>query len=358
MQIMFDNIEIPEKELNDVVNENLKKIGDLQKKRRKRKVIGGCAAAAVLMAAGFGFGISNPVMASQIPLIGHLFEKVQDKQMYAGDYKKDAQPVQGENVSEAEGIKVTLSEMYCNTEALNVSVLIESKEAFPEGVRAGDEKDGDKTISRMFLDAQQGFSFTDEKIDEQLMVNGEFLDDHTFAGAFRIDFNIGVLSITEIPETFEWKLHVNRIQYSNEIGNDEALTSDCIWDFSTEVTMDTEKSVTKEINQYAPTGQGVGTVTKTPYEIILNEQYNEEKRTEEGGYQYVILDADGNYLPDKVGMIAVRGYNVSKITIYYYPLPEDKEDVTVTERIHSGNEGLEEYIKGISVYQIEVNFDE
>lgn len=358
MRIMFDDIEIPEKELNDVVNKNLKKICQQQKKKRKIKVLGGCVAAAVLMAAGVGFCAANPVMASQIPLIGHLFEKVQDKQMYAGDYGKEAKPVQGENVSEAEGIKVTLSEMYCNTEALNISVLIESEEAFPKLVHAGDEKEGDKTISRLYLDAQQEFSFMDDKIDEHLMVNGEFLDDHTFAGAFRINFNVGELSITEIPESFEWKLHVNRIQYGNNIGHFESLTSDCVWDFSVDVVMDTEKTITKEVNQYAPTGQGVGTVTKTPYEIILNEQFNEEKQTVEGGYQYVILDADGNYLPDKVGMIAIRDHNVSKITIYYYPLPEDKEDITVQKRIHSDNEGLEEYLKGISVYEIEINFDE
>lgn len=353
MLTIFDRIEVPEKELNNVINQNLDQVHVLYKKKRKMKLLSVCTAAAILLAAGAGICISNPVMASQIPLIGRLFDKVQDKQQYSGNYSKDAQPVKGTNVSEAEGIKVTLSELYCNTEALNVSVLVESNEAFPKYAQEGYEDQGEMK-QQIFMDVSHKFDFMEDEVTqgyEYMWVVGEFLDDHTFAGAFRINFNIGDLSAVEIPDSFQWDMHVNRIEVGNETGKIETF-SDAGWELSAKVTMDTEQTITKEIDDFAPTGQGIVSVTKTPYEIILNEV----DATKEGDIRFV-LDADGKYMMDKLGMIPVKDHNVSKITVYYFREPDEEKYIQLQKRVAEGNE-LEEFMRENSLYQIEITFDE
>lgn len=352
MLTIFDRIEVPEKELNDVINQNLDQVHVLYKKKRKMKLLSVCTAAAILLAAGAGICISNPVMASQIPLIGRLFDKVQDKQQYSGNYSKDAQPVKGTNVSEAEGVKITLSELYCNTEALNVSVLIESDKSFPEQAQAVNEDHGEKK-QELFMSTSHKFDFMNEEVeqgDDITWLVGEFLDDHTFAGAFRINFNVGNLAETEIPDLFQWDMHINNIQFAGEEGFFETF-SDAGWDLSAKVKMDTEQTVTKEINDFAPTGQGIVSVTKTPYEIILHEAAGGQ----EGDVRF-ILDADGKYMMDKLGMIPVKDHNVSKITVYYFREPDEEKYIQLQKCVAEGNE-LEEFMKENSLYQIEIKFD-
>ena len=107
MQITFNNIEVPEEELKAVVEKNMEQIQKQCRRKKVRRILTGCSAAVILAAAGIGFCAMNPVLAEQIPLIGHLFERVEDKQIYSGELSKDAEPVRDGNVSESGGIKMT-----------------------------------------------------------------------------------------------------------------------------------------------------------------------------------------------------------------------------------------------------------
>lgn len=359
MQITFNNIEVPEKELSAVVEKNMNQIQRQCLKRRVRRILTGCSAAVILAAAGIGFCAMNPVLAEQIPLIGHLFEKVEDKQIYSGNLSKDAEPVYEGNVSETGGIKMTLSEIYCNTEAVNISVLIESEAPFPEHKHDADQTAGDKVISYQSLDIEEHFDFMQESLLESVQVNGEYLDDHTFAGAFRIDFNLGELSQIEIPDTFHLDLSVGAIYIpGNSLDNEDGhLSGDTPWEFSVDVSKDSDQTVTKEINQYAPNGCGVGTVSKTPYEIILNGTFSEEHKVTDEPLQMVILDADGKYMPDKGGiMLPIKDHNVSKITLYYYPVASEEEFIAIQERYR--DDDFEQFIKSKATFQIQVDFQE
>lgn len=359
MQITFNNIGVPEEELNAVVEKNMDQIHRQCHRKRVRKILTGCSAAVILAAAGIGLCAMNPVLAEQIPLIGHLFERVEDKQIYSGNLSKDAEPVHEGNVSESGGIKMTLSEIYCNTEALNISVLIESEAPFPEMKHDGDQTTGDKTISYQYLETEQNFDFMPESQQEVIQVNGEYLDDHTFAGAFRIDFNLGDLSQVEIPDTFHLDLSVSMLHILSNSPEKEPcnLSGDTPWEFSVDVSKDSSQTVTKEVNQYAPNGMGIGTVTKTPYEITLNGGYSEEKKTSDEPLQMVILDADGKYMPDKGGfMVPINDHNVSKITVYYYPAASEEEFMAIQERYR--DDDFEEFIKDKSTFQIQIDFEE
>ncbi|MBD5550284.1 MAG: DUF4179 domain-containing protein, partial [Lachnospiraceae bacterium] len=58
---------------------------DKMKKFGKIGMAAAAAAAAAVIGIG-GLGYVNPVLAAKIPLIGKIFEKVEDDVIYSGDY--------------------------------------------------------------------------------------------------------------------------------------------------------------------------------------------------------------------------------------------------------------------------------
>ena len=44
----------------------------------RKKILVAAGSVAAVFAAFFVFGMANPVMASQLPIIGHIFEQIQD----------------------------------------------------------------------------------------------------------------------------------------------------------------------------------------------------------------------------------------------------------------------------------------
>jgi hypothetical protein len=355
MQNLFDDIEVPTVELDQVVQEKMKEIHTQCRKRKMRRIKGGCAAAAVLIVVGIGFCISNPVLASQIPLVGHLFERIQDKQYFPGNLSEVATSPDSGNVSESEGVKVTLSELYCNSQALYASFLIESEEAFPDyGSHTEDGTD------ELFMDAQYQFDFIEEPIQADLIqLVGEYVDEHTFAGAYRISFQLEPFATTTIPDTFQWDMEIKEIYAAAnvEAKEDALLGEGGTWKFSVEVEKDDSKTVTKEVHQFDPLGTEIVSAVKTPFEIILKEEYHEDKKVRDDIGYIITLDADGKYMIDKVGMIAVGDHNVSKITRYYLPEFESEEELEAFFA-QQYEDGFEELVKEYAICQIEIVFDE
>ena len=115
-------------------------------RRRKDKMnkfgkIGKCVAATVaatVIGIG-GLGYFNPVLAAKIPLIGKIFEKVEDDATYSGDYTDKITVLTNEDsagnldtsdytVSD-KGITLTASEVYCDGYSIFLAVNIESEDA-------------------------------------------------------------------------------------------------------------------------------------------------------------------------------------------------------------------------------------
>ena len=215
---------------------------------------GGCAAAAAGIAVLSGICLSNPVIAEKFTKLGEIFGLVQDQQHYPGNYSETSIPVPGTNVSQSEGITVTLSEFVCSSEALNVSVLIESEEPFPEpfieSVASADEMGN----SFLILTTEQSTDFADGPLDlasyPYVEVQGNFQDEYTFAGAFRIDFNIYPYAQYEIPDSFTWDLKITKIFCPGGGGKvDRSLAIPGEWNFSSQITQQDIETKTVEVNQ-------------------------------------------------------------------------------------------------------------
>ena len=182
----------------------------------------------------------------------------------------------------------------------------------------------------------------------------------------RIDFNLYPYNSYEIPETFQWDLQIYNIFNPAGLGKtglDFALPGE--WTFSNQITKQKEiSSKTIEVNDYAPNGEGISTVTVTPYEVTVNYDYNKSAVQPDAPAigSICILDANGKYIPDKIGLFSPEGFNIASITAYYMPAPEDETSTEITDRIQSlrqadeadGGTQLREYVEGACIYKIEI----
>ena len=77
MQINLNEIEIPRQELQDVVDRSMASIRKMHRKKRIWKSASRFGAAAASIAVIAGIFAANPALAENLPLIGHIFERVQ-----------------------------------------------------------------------------------------------------------------------------------------------------------------------------------------------------------------------------------------------------------------------------------------
>lgn len=365
MQVDFNHIQIPTEKLNTVVSENLNTIKKLHKRTRIRRIAGGCAAAAAAVAVLSGICISNPVIAEQFTKLGKIFGLVQDQQRYPGDYSETSVPVPGTNVSQSEGITMTLSEFVCSSESLNVSVLIESEEPFPEAFRENAANTDQEGISNLLLTTEQSTDFAGGPLDlasnPSVEVQGIFQDEYTFAGAFRIDFNLYPYAEYEIPDSFVWDLKVTKIFCPDGGGKvDRSLAIPGEWSFSSQITQQEIETKTVEVNQYAPNGASILSVTVTPYEVNIETGYDESK-VQPGYEQYdsiqsVMLDGSGKRIEDKIGLFPTAGYDLSKITVYYMETPDEETWMAIQEKLYDESFApqLQDYLENIAIQKIEI----
>lgn len=394
------------------------KTRELQTSRRRirpwRPAFAGLAAAAAVFSV---VCISNPAFAENIPLIGHVFENLGNKLGFSGNYQEYATvlPAESEGTASSDsaysqtsdGVTVSLSEVYCNDEALYLSMIISSEEPFPDTMIM--EADGQRYISLHMYASKMNFDFNKDSDFFLDSVSGEFTDDHTFAGVARFDLaqtefdekayqtameeagqstdsvsDIDAFRTIQVPDKFTVDLSLSQIvgylakpldrpempqdltdEYEKglsengldssrimEVDYYEALTDeqkeierqlysamwnqydkrypeaagypskydnwwlDGDWSFSIPVTKNTSDTMVKEIQNVNEQGEGILSVTKTPFEITVKDSDPEIK------YFTVALDADGDILPyggtmnSLTNTFAIQNRDVSKIDVY------------------------------------------
>ena len=185
-----------------------------------KTVLGMTAAAAVFSAVC----ITNPAFAENIPLVGNVFERIGNSLGFSGDCSKYQSPLEDENSStevgstqnekeqntssdnrntnatesenvEAEntdskwsqtynGTTLTVSEVYCNNTALYISLIISMEEKIPNTLLT---EDGTPWINLNNGSIWMKCDFNDGDMLVDAPLDGQLIDDHTFAGVLRID---------------------------------------------------------------------------------------------------------------------------------------------------------------------------
>ena len=366
------------------------------------RIAGGMAA---VLAVGFVFCAINPVMAKNIPVVGGLFEILQDNVSFFGDFsdhattleavdgtKTDSSETDGAKTDHvnndaiytktADGLTITCSEVYANSQAIYVTMQFKSDKPFPE-TETGAES-GTPVID---LDMTGGVDFNSEAspvIDGQ--VEGQFLDDNTYACIFRYDLAHAAKDYTEynekynemtqqvldemgitldelddetdegyalleeyinkvserggayqkyikdieIPDTFNLHLDITKVRgleadYEWSEADEEKYGTDAgyykyegDWNFDIPVTVDDSQTEVLELNDTNEAGIGLRSVIRTPYELTVNELYEDGSDSD---CFMVALDANGNKLPynDSAGNcnnFTIQDRDISTVDIY------------------------------------------
>lgn len=366
----FDKIPVPE-DLDQRVGQALKRGKKCRKKiafRKTAKVGMGMAAAVALASV---LCISNPSFAAKMPLIGHIFEQVENNTSVKGDFSQVAETLtqstentaDGTYTKTSNGITVTLSEVYYNKNAMYIAMSLYSEEPFPEDIKIKDHvKDYILDFDQAAISGENTFSFMpDEKTFLFNYMEGKFVDDHTFAGMLRVDLS----SLeTEPTDTFTCHMALDSIRFDNvnfKVADEKNYEGN--WDFDLNVKLDTKDTQTVEVNEVNDDGVGLEKVVKTRYELRV---YPKDKSETDGKYYFAeVFDANGermDYAGDITDCRQTYGYDTSKVNIYLcdedeymnelkgYYFSEDYEEKKKTKT-------YEEYIAEHAVYHKEITFD-
>ena len=370
------------------------------------RIAGGVAA---VLAVGFIFCAVNPVMAKNLPVVGGLFEILQDNVSFFGDFSDHATTLEAIDTTEtdtegnssedteagqdmtkddtaytktADGLTITCSEVYANSQAVYVTMQFKSDNPFPKTETFAES--GTPVID---LDMTGGVDFNSEAspvIDGQ--VEGQFLDDNTYACIFRYDLAQAAKDYTEynekynemtqqvldemgitmddmddetdegyalleefinkvserggeyqkyikdieVPDTFNLHLDITKVRgleadYEWSEADEEKYGTDAgyykyegDWNFDIPVTVDDSQTEVLELNDTNDAGIGLKTVIRTPYELTVNELYEDGSDSD---CFMVALDANGNKLPynDSAGNcnnFTIQDRDISTVDIY------------------------------------------
>lgn len=246
-----EEIQIP-KAVKNKADEAFQTIKSSKSKARdtrsiRKKILVAAGSVAAVFAAFFVFGMANPVMASQLPIIGHIFEQIQDNYSYPGDFSSVAEKLAGNSNENpdgktaladdkeaatdqasdqatdqtsdlatnqaadssqkekdlttparysqtADGVTMTLSELYCNDQALYMTLELTSEKAFPVSDIFARSENNQPIIS--FLTSEK-YSFNEEAQEQLYYLEGKFVDDYTYAGIIRIDYKLAAKVVSD-----------------------------------------------------------------------------------------------------------------------------------------------------------------
>lgn len=359
MQMRFDEIKVPEDKLNQVVAESMESVYKEHKKKRFHRRTSWCAAAVaggVILGGCLIIPTSTvlPVLAKHSTFFQRIFEKVQGETMYSGDYAESAVPADGVISATSGDLKISFSETVCTSKSMAYSVRITSEKGFPEGAMKTTDENSDNGVKWIYLEGTQNTDFGVEVGEDELSasadgmpsITGHYEDDHTFVGVMKVSFNLYPFDGHEIPNEFIWNLNITGISYIDQTKNYMEKLSGGEWNFKFQVKQQNLNEKTIQVNQYSPSGWGIKDITVTPYEMVVNEDYDESKA--QPGYdgadsiQEFWTDADGRILHDKIGIFQVDGYNMSKTIVYYMATPDDDSYMAMQDYVYMENHSDEE----------------
>lgn len=447
----FDTIVIPDS-LSMRVRKGIRQGEKIYMRNRRKRIMIRVATAAAALFVCMGIFASQPALASKIPVIRNIFKFLQKDYSYQGDLDAVAQkfeePGKADSGNDAgdgrntdggsgegaapngnarpgsasesggsdgadgtgtadsaytktvNGVTVSVSEAYCSVEAIYLSFMITSEEAFPETML---DMDGQPVI---YLRGTADYSFMPSRGGEAQgyanggtgSIEGKFIDDHTYAGIYRIDALDIFGNDVELRETYrtlkafdmdytidqiigdlaepepldyrgktqadleamtdeEWRAFMEEItppdrnRFPNKYEN---WWFDGPFTFALHIEMDNDNTQVVTVDEVNDTGAGLYQIVKTKFEITVEEKCNEE-RTEKGVF-VVALDADGQLLPNGSSSFAdtyaINGRDVSKVYVYVCDYMEYMDDI----KGHRNDSNFRQILEERALYKKEVVF--
>ena len=302
------------------INDREIRIHRRRKGKMKKIVKIGKGAAAVVAAAVIGIcglGYFNPVLAAKIPLIGKIFEKVEDDATYSGDYTDKKTVLTTEDsvgnldtsdytVSD-KGITLTASETYCDGYSIFLTVNIESEDAdfthIPEHYTGRNVADN-RTAAGFYIGGTWSVDGSSPEWLENTF-DGEVIDSHAFAGMMKINLE------EKYTGSGELNLNISGLGYDDDrmLDGEEISAShwtDGIWNIAIPFEVNATDVKTIEV------GEKKGNITLedvvvSPYQVIVHATTPGEQRELTDDRKEKLLSKDPDLTDEE--MYALLGWS-------------------------------------------------
>ncbi|MCM1046553.1 MAG: DUF4179 domain-containing protein [Candidatus Gastranaerophilales bacterium] len=348
-QERMEQIVLP-KELDQVILEAVN-LGRSRKSKMTWKRVGlscmGAAAAFVLLVVS---GFASPVAAQAfegIPAVGKVFTYLYDLAGYEGRYAQiaeDARPAvpvgqaetdrkesgQNESVGSLQtavdqqentgrqdavttsdaGITITVNEYFCDKQSLYLSMTIESETPFLEGEM---EENMEGYIQLFTKDETLAYEGAEPILvgNSSLIVDGVYLDDHTFVGIARSEWRTIREEKADIPDELIYAASIGFVRIYTELGSPEVSGQ---WEFSMDVLCEKDAITVLPVEVNGEDGSSICEIRLHPYEVMV------VTKSETAGKMLVAFDEQGNLL-DFAG--STLSYQEDDKEIYEYARPEN-----------------------------------
>lgn len=359
MERLQQDMEVPE-QVWSRYEETLENIEDLVKKRKTKQMnrihkngikstwVKAAAAAGIIITTGSIFCYTNPVAASKLPIIGNIFERVEEDVTYSGNYNKKEVLQDNEKVTETEkasetenvsvkqnkdnrytaknkGITITASEVYCDGYSVYLTAKVESEtggfQNIPEHYT---RRFGEKTSKA--ISTYGTWEIDDlgaESFSESIDLEGKAVDDNTFVGMLKLDLKqysekAGML-----------KLNLTELWYDDEDDMYKKEPTHRIkgeWKLEIPYSVDKEQCKEIAVNTKNKDGFGIQKVFVSPYQVIAfseapyttlsSDTYTKEEFEKAWGKKNKELIADGEEPVTYEEVLNEKRYAYCELAIY------------------------------------------
>ena len=302
------------------------------------------AAVAGILAAGTAvFGFADPVAASQLPIIGQIFERVAGNVTYSGDYtektvlQEDAQTPEAkeqtggkdESVYSASdnGITVTASEVYSDGYSIYLAVEVEAEEGSFSNIPSYYTRRFEEKASQMLQ--TDGVWKTGEKGEAIRLFDsgfeGQAVDDHTFIGMMKLDRDGYSLKEDVLS------LELSEIRYSDEsISDAEEIEPEHriagTWNLAVPFSVNNEQCREISVNRNGSDGFCIQKVFVSPYQVIVftdtpyttlsPDTYTREDFEKQWGEKNKEIAAGGDQAVTYEEMLVKKHYEPYELAVY------------------------------------------
>ena len=365
---LMDKIKVSER-LDSVVEESLNRLKDEKRRKRRKKVLVSVSGAAAVFAYAFIFFNANPAMAAKLPVIGELFDQIEETVSYKGNYSEHSDVLLSEKeinkleegeivdspyVQISNGITVAVSEVSYSGQALYLAMEIRNEEAFPESFY-GNAVSENVGYQRLYLECSSGTSG-----ENYLMyAEGYFKDEHTFIGIIRHDTTGFIRGDGSGVFGINYYLEIDAIRGdAADAAETAAKKYDGEWNFKIHAEADPNQICTVEVGAEGERGFIIKGVVRTPYEVHADIGVPEGQDAK--GYITLICDANGDLLPrqgDDWENYSTYQRDTSKVSVFVCDYDEYMDQLKAHYIETADQMTYAEYLSEYALVSAEVAFE-
>ena len=273
-KIELDSIAIPQA-LDLAVEKGIQKGKEKLKRKKRRKIFFSTSAAAAVLLVFAGYCGANPAFAKELPLIGGIFQELQDKSRITGDWAQNgknlSEPLETPEKSEDEilqemyekygdeagNIRITPVEVYCDGTSLYLTLRLENLEekGFGELLKRGETGE----YVDMQIDGILQYKNLEQNFSVSMTVTQK--DSRLVEGMVQIPFDQPVE--TKEDSGFQAFADMQDARY--------CLIGQQVWNLEIPVSIDGTRTQRYTVEQTGEKGFGLEEILVSPYDIKVKQ---------------------------------------------------------------------------------------